>query len=92
MSGMSVPERPLQPPHDLGAEWEAFDEYDDDHMKQLFPHDESMARAVQELLLLRRSIHMTEASFGVDPLKALTMMREDLNRLHEACKDKWRDL
>lgn len=67
-----------------------FDEYEDDHIRAIVPYE--LVKPIQELLHCRRTIQMTDRSFGTDPSKALEMIKPDLDALYRACVDRWNDL
>lgn len=69
---------------------DAFDEYDEMHVRAVVPYE--LAPAIQQLLLTRSQINMTEGSFGADPAAVTKAIKEDLDRLYRACVDRWRDL
>lgn len=92
MSDMSIPERPLQPSHFDGASNDSFDIDDEDHWKQLFPHERQGFRdALQDLLQTRKAWMQTNGSFGADKEKVLAELAKGLDRLGVAVIDEWLD-
>lgn len=78
-----VPERPLQPPHDAHMYAEAFDEYDEVHMRTVAPH--GLTSEIQGLLLARREWQYMNLHQRSEQMESL------LNALYKACRDQWRD-
>lgn len=88
-----IPERPLQPPHQLAGDAPTFDEHDDDLMRDIC--GKRLAKPVQELLLSLRDIKAVNRSFGeacLDRGKLLDILLPELEALREACVEEWRDL
>lgn len=69
---------------------EQFDSHNDEHVAALVP--EKLVHAVHCLLMTRQALQTAEGSFGADPAKVAKWMKADLDRLHTACLEMWRDL
>jgi hypothetical protein len=67
----------------------SFDEYDDDLMESLC--GKILADPIQALLLAEKQIHMTEESFGADPLKVVEMLKPLLANLRLAVRREFDD-
>lgn len=78
MSDMSIPERPLQPPHFQDVEQPQFDPSDDDQMKSLFGR---VGPAIGGLLMQYRNAKLAEGSYGLDPQKFMAMVMPELKQL-----------
>lgn len=78
-----VPERPLQPSHNADVFPEAFDEYDEVHMRTVAPH--GLASEIQGLLLARREWRYMNLQQRSEQMESL------LDALYKACRDQWRD-
>lgn len=88
-----IPERPLQPPHDLG-ESIPFNEYDEGIMHDVVGN-KRLAKPIQELLEILCAITAVNGSFGDDTInkaKAFDQILPQLKALREACVDEWRDM
>lgn len=70
----------------------AFDEADEEHIKQLFHPGSRLAMPLYKLLGIARQIDWTAGSFGVDTVKALAELRVRIDILREACADEYKDL
>lgn len=92
MSDMSIPEKPLQPPHFDGASNDSFDVYDEGHWRHIFPRERQGFRdALQNLLLIRKAWMQTDGSFGADKDKVLAELADGLDKLGVAVIDEWID-
>lgn len=69
---------------------DAFDEYQEDHIKAVVPSE--LVKPVMDLLLARREMIMAERIGGLDKARAADQIGEDLDRLRSACVSRWRDL
>lgn len=57
---------------------EAFDEFNEMHMRAVAPYD--LAMPLQQVLMWRGLEHLPQE------------LRDDLNKLYRACVERWRDL
>jgi hypothetical protein len=67
----------------------SFSEWDDAIMQDIF--GKRLWKAAQNLLHTQSQLERTAGSFGLDPEKALALIREDLKKFREAAIDQWRD-
>lgn len=88
---MNMPERPLQPCQPAFNESIQFDEFQDEHVREILGN-ERLAKPLQKLLLILHQISLTSRSFSVDKAKAYDALMPNLEWLREACRDAWADL
>ena len=65
-------------------QWDAFDEYNEDHVAAVVPT--SFVKAVKTLLLTRRDMKYLTAE------QLQQGMQAELDALHQACIEAWRDI
>jgi hypothetical protein len=66
-----------------------FDEYDDDHIKQVAG---DLAPAIGRIFLTLREIDCAERIEALNKERALKRLRADAEELLAACKEEWRNL
>jgi hypothetical protein len=71
------------------GEIEQFDEYNEDHIRQIF--GKRFSSAIQDFLLTRLEVHKAQGIYALNKEKAVEHFLESADKLYRACKEEWRD-